>query len=146
VEIDTDAVHESGDDQGDLLPGAPLLDRSLGGMDSKLLVRAEYIRVFKLVEQIYNERKCDSSRRPPAVVITGSQGSVTTIYLCATRIHHDVCRKNHVDPLSGPPLCRGEASRHIVPKSTVLSAFRIGGSYYRARIPNSRARAHVMHN
>ena len=116
VEIDTDAVHESGDDQGDLLPGAPLLDRSLGGMDSKLLVRAEYIRIFKLVEQIYNERKCDSSRRPPAVVITGSQGSVTTIYLCATRIHHDVCRKNHVDPLSGPPPCRGEASRRIVPK------------------------------
>ena len=74
VEIDTDAVHEPGDDQGDLLPKALLLDRSLEAMDSKLLVRAEYIRIYKLVEQIYNEHKCDSSRRPPAVVVTGQPG------------------------------------------------------------------------
>ena|SRR5277367_3062210 len=74
VEIDTDAVHEPGDDQGDILPKTPLLDRTLDGGDTKLLVRAEYIRIFNMVEQVYNERNNNKQLRPPAVVITGQPG------------------------------------------------------------------------
>jgi hypothetical protein len=74
MEIDTDAAHEPDDDQGDLLPGTPLLDRSLEGVPAEILVRAEYIRIFKMVEQVYNERNVNCNRRPPAIVVTGQPG------------------------------------------------------------------------
>jgi hypothetical protein len=75
-----DSVHDPNDEEnddenggkndGDLLPessGLPIIDSSW----SRLLIRAEYLRIYNWAKEKYNG---GSQTRPPAVVVTGQPG------------------------------------------------------------------------
>jgi hypothetical protein len=54
-------------DEGDVLLGSPIINTPW----KKLLIRAEYVRLYNWVEQKYED---STMNRPPAVVITGQPG------------------------------------------------------------------------
>lgn len=66
--IDLDAEEEG----GYLLPGHPFFNGYLVGADRSYLIRAEYIRLYDYVENLYVKREQDM--KPPVVVITGQPG------------------------------------------------------------------------
>jgi hypothetical protein len=66
---DTNDEENGEEDDGDLLPAmpAPVIDI----LGRRLLIRAEYLRIYKWVEDLY---EAGNSYRPSAIIVTGQPG------------------------------------------------------------------------
>lgn len=58
---------------GDLLPAEELFLNDPWD-DKRILVRADYIRIYKFVEDSFANNAMDSTSKPPAVILTGQPG------------------------------------------------------------------------
>jgi hypothetical protein len=66
-------VDGSAAEDDDIIPACYVLDISIRGVEDKIWVRADYIRLFKFAEEFYAENVANP--RSPCLVITGQPGT-----------------------------------------------------------------------
>ena len=74
MDID-DKMEENFTSNGDLLPNKPLINSALIGVPRKLLlVRADYIRIYDFIDEVYAQHKRGDHLNHAAVIVTGQRG------------------------------------------------------------------------